>query len=309
MVIASHSANVLEVPKSVIFGDSGVDIFFIISGFVIGLASQRETNLPQFYWKRIIRIVPLYWIALALFFLLPHFMVNKEVTASNLIHSIFLFPKFEHGWWPLLFPAWTLSYEMFFYGVFGIVILRKDAFWPVVAGLVVFSLVRIPSNDSIFTQVVMLEFVAGLLVARFLPFMKRNEGLGLTLIFCAALTIGCNYKDVTNRVLYWGVPSLLLIIGALHLEERMKKIPHVLGEASYSMYLFHITIMTCARDGFFFFGIDLQAHRIIGMTMLFVMAVALGICIHLCIERPLLAFLRAKVLPRNRNALREKSST
>jgi exopolysaccharide production protein ExoZ len=303
MVIASHSANVLGVEKTFTAGDSGVDIFFIISGFVIGLVGNTESSLPQFYLKRFIRVVPLYWVAMAVFFPLPHFMVDPEISVSNALHSLFLIPKFEAGWWPMLFPAWTLCYEVFFYAVFGIVILRKDAFWPVVIGLVMFSLITIPSNQSIFKQVVVLDFVAGLLVARFLPLMKRNEVLGVALIVCGAVTVLLNYKDVRIRVPYWGVPSLMIVLGCLHLENRAKKIPKVLGEASYSMYLFHITVMTTAREGFALVGINLKDHYAIGMMLLFTIAVPVGIGIHVLIEKPMLKFLRSALLRPGRNSV------
>ncbi len=105
-------------------GAVGVDIFFVISGFIMGTIGYRETPL-DFMMKRIIRIVPLYWLvtaAVCLVSLIPGVFHQFSCDLPSLLQSLFFIPYVNQAGHiePLMVPGWTLNYEMFFYAVFAV---------------------------------------------------------------------------------------------------------------------------------------------------------------------------------------------
>ena len=106
------------------FGIWGVDIFFVISGFIMMYVT--ENNQKNFLIKRIIRIVPLYWIltlgvfSIAIFY--PDLLNNTTANFEHLIKSLFFVPfdKNSSGHFPILFLGWTLNFEIIFYILFSI---------------------------------------------------------------------------------------------------------------------------------------------------------------------------------------------
>lgn len=94
-----------------------MDIFFVISGFIIGMVAFLSHLLLQ---RRIIRVVTLYWLAtlmlVALAVVLPGEMNSTVVTAETLLKSMFFIPfEMPLRIGPLLGQGWTLNYEIFFY--------------------------------------------------------------------------------------------------------------------------------------------------------------------------------------------------
>jgi exopolysaccharide production protein ExoZ len=130
-VIAEAAA---EFPQ--LYGPFGVDLFFVISGFVMVYSSERLFGRPdapiKFFARRFVRIVPLYWAATAIlvWFVVP-FASTKAV-----LGSLFFTPRIPSEA-PLLYVGWTLIFEMFFYTVFAIALLAQRRV-AVVAGASVF---------------------------------------------------------------------------------------------------------------------------------------------------------------------------
>lgn len=111
-----------------IFGDGlwGVDLFFVISGFIMCHATARSGR--NFFLKRIIRIVPLYWLGTlfiyALALTLPQLLNTTTANPVDLLKSLLFIPFIKGGIpVPIVFQGWTLNYEMFFYGLFWISLL------------------------------------------------------------------------------------------------------------------------------------------------------------------------------------------
>ncbi|MEI8622584.1 acyltransferase [Pseudoalteromonas sp. B129b] len=119
MVLLTHTSFKLENNGSDLLswfniGGYGVDLFFIISGFIMCLTVQdKKINFTTFMKQRVIRIIPLYWlmtsVALIIFFINPS-LVNSSGGVTSIISSYLLIPD---GTKYLVNNGWTLSYEFF----------------------------------------------------------------------------------------------------------------------------------------------------------------------------------------------------
>ena len=184
LVFWGHAINAVTAQVAAefphLYGPFGVDIFFVISGFVMVYSSESLFGRPgapsKFFARRIARIVPLYWAATAI---LVWFVVPYASTKA-VLGSLFFAPHIPSEA-PLLFVGWTLIFEMFFYAVFAIALLAKRRF-AVVAGasvfLVAFSVVfgPAPSTDNLWgppaassvaylADPVIMEFIFGMMIA------------------------------------------------------------------------------------------------------------------------------------------------
>ncbi|GGD43107.1 acyltransferase family protein [Aureimonas glaciei] len=294
LVVAFHVSD-----GAFVTGAAGVDIFFVISGFIMGTVGVRETPLT-FLKKRVVRIVPLYWAVtlfmctVSLFGLFARF--NFE--AGQLLKSLFFIPYFDPSGhiWPLVVVGWTLNLEILFYAVFAFALLagmpvRLSAAILVLLVLGGYGFAPAAAPLQLWTSPLLLEFVAGLLLATVLQ--PAGRFLGLVLITLAAVALAAigaaNWFEPEWRILAWGIPSAMIVAGALAIERagawptRALKPLEAIGDASYSLYLLHGLVIAFA-------------HRLIGdglMVNLAIVVASIGIALvsfHL-FERPVGRFL------------------
>jgi exopolysaccharide production protein ExoZ len=236
-------------------GFGGVDLFFIISGFVIAKVGNEDSP-REFMAKRLIRIVPLYWavtIGMYVMSFVPGLLTRFTSDQFRLSASLFFVPHFDPAGmvWPLVVPGWTLNYEMFFYIAFAaFLLLRRTSLLPIgLALLVAIGLLAKPTTPIglTYTSPLLLEFASGLLLART---QSAPRAMGLTLLVAGVLLFVCGTAFVTDemqfdrdRVLWLGVPALAIVAGAVSLErvQAWPRLPFLerLGDASYSLYLLH----------------------------------------------------------------------
>jgi exopolysaccharide production protein ExoZ len=319
MVVWHHALEQMPGLKSGLFtnvGALGVDLFFVLSGLIMGVtAAGRATTPSQFVARRIIRIVPLYWaVTLAITIgalAFPALFRTTMVTWSHLLQSLFFVPHWSpshpgHAW-PILVPGWSLNFEMFFYLVFAVSLslpqkLRLGALLAVFAGLVGIGALFGPFQSAVaesFTSHMLLEFAAGVLLAR-LFIVGRLAGpvvlscllfaVGWALIFVSTATsvlLGCSF----------------VVAGALHPRALALRQPllKALGDASYSIYLTHLVALGIERS--------LWAKALptpdrpslaIGFVSVGLVASALlGYLVYVAVERPLTRWLNAKLSARN----------
>jgi len=124
-------------PNVLNFGMAGVDIFFVISGFIMVYVTHKWTagaakHIPEFLSSRALRIYPLYWIVslplLGLYLLRPDLVFSASVwNEPNLLKSFLLWPDVAY---PLLEIGWTLIHEMSFYLIFALILIAPRRIRP-----------------------------------------------------------------------------------------------------------------------------------------------------------------------------------
>lgn len=304
------------------FGAVGVDIFFVISGFVITLTASRflrPYGFQDFLFKRLIRIVPCYWLStLALVFMSRYFEI-QSFGKLNIVQSLFFLPRFQDNdyYLPVLGVGWTLSFEMYFYLILGCLILfqvkqTKVATICIVSGLAVLGLL-IPNQNLSFihfmTSPLLLEFVFGCMIgivyqSRFTVPRKvafLTYSIGIVLLSLTAI-YGCGHIGEAHllfknayeikRVLVWGIPSAMIVLGLLWSEVAGKtfssKALLLIGEASYSIYLFHWFALFCLEKIWNITGVQLP-NLFVVLAVLF--STLLGILFYFSIEMNITNFL------------------
>jgi peptidoglycan/LPS O-acetylase OafA/YrhL len=113
------------------FGPSAIDFFFVLSGFILTYVHKDDINRPRalvgYLWRRYSRAYLFYWLVLAavvpIFFAFPHFGYGDERTPDLIVRSIFLLPHPETR--TVIIASWTMVYEVFFFAMFGVLILNR----------------------------------------------------------------------------------------------------------------------------------------------------------------------------------------
>lgn len=327
--ISEAQFNYLFLNNFFIFGDSGVDLFFVLSGFIIFYIHRSDINVKtkfkSFILKRFVRIYPFYWL-LTILALFSYFFVpalwDKTYTLTSLggiIKSIFLIPQEQY---PVVGVGWTLSYELLFYFMFSLLIfLRPKLSVPIVSGwllltLGLFFLETFSSFEAtpfylkfLFSRY-NLEFIFGV-IAAYLVYkirfkIKVNQAflvLNLGVILFALCCIFFKPGELLNiRIIAYGISSMLIILGAALIDLIAPlKIPTFLlhlGNASYSIYLTNKTLLRLLSGG----ALEVKLERAFGyfltMSLIIVVTVALGCLVYSSVEKPLLEFSRKKLVKR-----------
>jgi exopolysaccharide production protein ExoZ len=243
------------------FGASGVHIFFVISGFIMVYTSfsgpKADFSRYNFFLKRFVRIYPIYWFYCILYIAFHHYVGHAyDASAKELFGSFLLFP----GYSPLIIgPGWTLSYEVYFYLCFGIVMalsLFRGLFI-----LAIFFLLSIALGLAfhvvdpvlrVVTDSLLIEFLLGASVAYLIVVgVKLPVGLSYALQALALAGFLAGYLLGYSRfpsLIMWGIPSAALLAGLVFNERNglllnwVKKCAF-LGDCSYSLYLIHILLI------------------------------------------------------------------
>lgn len=269
-VVIVHASKRVEdsladsVNAFLVIGHGGVDLFFVISGFIMwSITKQRPTDPGNFWIKRLVRIVPTYWIAVlawTAFMLLAGYNWLK-ITPEHVLLSLGFVPHysptFPEDIWPVLIPGWTLNYEMFFYLVFGLTLFapaksRLLLLCGSMLALVAFGFVLDPQQAwaVTYTSPLLLEFMGGVLVAEL--WMRAPGGvlrnaivLGVGLFLFIFIGPSVDAEDYASRTLYFGAPAILIASGFVGLGTRVPHLPLLekLGDASYAIYLFHLFLI------------------------------------------------------------------
>ncbi len=311
---------------SIGIGAAGVDIFFVISGFImVATTMGRRTTPLAFLLKRIARLVPVYWFVTLVIVLLV--MVGfrpigvLEIRPSYVVQSL-LFIPFMRGEFvePLNSVGWTLNYEMFFYVVFAALLVVRSDGWRIaglVAVLVGLGLSSLADPAGLlaryYTRPIVIEFALGAVLgyAYMLTLDRpaaawRLPGYGLIaagVLLLVASEVVAQHLAVQiellafPRPLVWGTSGLLIVAGALAAERSgavwRSRVLIQQGNASYSIYLVHNLVLHTA----FKIAGAIGLGGIAGVAVIFVLAFGttcvLGMLLYRWVELPMNQGLRS----------------
>jgi peptidoglycan/LPS O-acetylase OafA/YrhL len=234
-----------------------VDIFFVISGFVMTVSSAPLLTATHpartFLARRLERILPMYWIVttlkVALLLAVPALAMNALGTSWHVLGSYLMFPSYE----PVIVAGWTLNFEMAFYVLFATALAWRVPVLRVVAPVLLLAVLLgaiPPSRDThlvpFYENSMVIEFLFGILLAKALHRVRRIAwpvAAAMVLLGFATLLFWADPNFSLFRGELWGVPALAVVCGAVALEGRIGlRAPAwllELGDASYSIYLTH----------------------------------------------------------------------
>ena len=260
-----------------------------------------------FFRRRILRIYPIYWICAGMY-LIGHAMLGLRfnLSAIDFLGAIFLFPDFS---FKIIGPGWTLSYEVFFYLCFGLFMTAGLNRGLVLLGISFAFLVALgivlPFDTPLWnfvTNSLLLEFLAGsaigwLFTRNHLP--HRGGGFVTILalsLFAAGILFG---YDRFPSALMWGVPSALLIAGAVMMESKrqaplwVQKVGYF-GDSSYALYLIHLLVITIALQLSMKITLPIEFPPAVLAGFISIVALAIAEILHHRIEKPLLRTLNSR---------------
>jgi exopolysaccharide production protein ExoZ len=331
LVVLSHALDVIVEhrilpewfrPVGFSIGGLGVATFFVISGFIMVTISYDDfgsfSKSLRFARRRLIRIVPTYWIATLVAFALYQIApLSRKPSVTELAKSLTFVPyPTEPGMdmQPVLGQGWTLNYEMFFYALFTIALILPRrigliglflAFFVVVAeGSLVKPFSDIAPAQTVFTFLsdpIILLFSAGMAIG----VLKQHLGGRFVLRYPFWIAVALLGVQILVNIVF-RIPSRLpfpeilsiWIAGALAVAAcafaapvsggRFETIAEALGDASYSTYLFHIFVVVALK----------MVFPITTVTTVFFVVGALllsnlfGLVFYRTIERPISALLQ-----------------
>ncbi len=272
--IAATSVAYLHLYVTPNFGAFGVDIFFVLSGFVIALVTSTQKSPTLFAINRLTRIVPIYWLLttflLLIIFIKPEY-VHETTAASatflNYIKSLLFIPYYgASDMKPLLRVGWTLNYEMLFYFCVWIALIFTKRFTLVIALLILLTLYIMLGNvwgnklmNEFFGSELIFEFGLGIAAYKIYANKILNKISKYLLIIVSVVAYGFMAIAEANeysgsRFIVFGVPSFLLVICAVGLESFVEELNKTLvstltsmGDASYATYLTHWYVIVAFR--------------------------------------------------------------
>src|SRR6266702_793883 len=295
-----------------VFGEFRVDVFFVLSGFVIALALEAgTTSVRDFVVSRLVRIVPLYWLATLLVFfgalLRPDLFNSTTANVPELLKSLFFIPyRKESGhMFPMLFVGWTLNYEMLFYAASALALWRFRRHVPLVFAAITLLLATLflitslaHSNRALVEFLAydrLLELPLGIAV-----WFAWKTGVripvalaapGAVAMYVLMTCIERAWPDV-SPVVGLGVPTSLLLLSTLSLEglvvdSALTRGLLYLGDASYATYLSHPFVVEGMRKLVpkVVHGFDVRSPG--GVILATVVASVVGCVVYRYVDKPL----------------------
>jgi len=306
-------------------GAAGTDIFFIISGFVMVVATVgRESPLHparKFLERRIARVVPLYWLITAVVVAkglwvrsnseFQNHVAHVAYTPAYVLCSLFFIPFKDTS--PIVFTGWTLSYEMFFYLLFAIPLALRIGVVRTLAPLLLILGVLGYLNHAGWPAIAMLvsplllEFLAGLLLGYAVLHGKIGNHWLMGALGILAMVVLClvGLPYLSLRLLIWGVPAFCILLGTVAMEPVASRgwpgWVLLIGDSSYSLYLSHVVVLPVVEKILVMSGLLRTneggfATEIPVVIISSVISIVVGLAVFLWIERPMNGIIRRYLL-------------
>lgn len=329
-VVMLHASEVLvkynvTVPifSELKFGGWGVDLFFVISGFIMIFIIYGSTgkliDTRNFWLRRLVRIAPPYWIfmsfVIAISIVAPRFTEYKP-SIDHIVASYLFIPWTDIRGIvaPPLRIGWSLNYEAYFYLVFGLTLLLPAhrqlgalIFWAIASTLIGYCWAPESPLLQMITDTRLLEFVSGAVIGHL---WMHGKVLPLPLAIAALaggafmICIGDIYLNSLPPTLSLGIAAMMMVNGAVSIESRHSDtfqwiFPKKLGDWSYAIYLTHI--LTLGIFGRISITIKLDQHlpAILILFLALCTATMVGWFVYRFIERPVHAWMDQRLFPRS----------
>ncbi|MEO6875210.1 MAG: acyltransferase [Opitutaceae bacterium] len=303
-------------------GAVGVDLFFVISGFIMSYTARRGGlhQAREFLVRRAVRIYPLYWLCslVMIAVLVSPWVQGFHAQPLALFQSFVLYPTlYEQSVRPvILAQGWTLIYEVLFYLIFALTLWQtrvRQCISVLGALALLFTFAHLlPGLHPVLVLLrdqVLFEFVFGLVLGLIItetafrfsaPAAWVVIGAGLLLLAPSAFHDGYGWQ--IPRLWKFGVPAFLLIGGSvLRRDVESLRFPSalgVMGDASYSIYLMHVVVFLLCHTA----RLRLHFLQTLPFDVYFLLlsgcAVAIGVVFHFVAEKPLIRYCRNLVEPR-----------
>lgn len=282
------------------FGTFGVDIFFVISGFVMLLSTEIKTK--NFFLKRLIRILPIYYIFTVGVFIIswkfPFLVNNTTADINHLIKSFFFIPfdKNGIGHYPILFIGWTLNYEMYFYSLFAVSLIISKRYRSLLSTFFLsFSYILCKDQTylplMVYSNSIVFEFVLGMMIYELIIVVRYRYIVYMSLMIFIAMFWGS--ISINERFFYYGIPSAFAVGFFIYFFEgkNMPKFLLVLGSASYAMYITHPFVIQIFSKVLNWFDSNI-IFQMSASVLSFLLINLLALGIYYFIELPSIKFLR-----------------
>lgn len=281
-------------------GHSGVDLFFVLSGFIILLVHRRDVDRPdrlgRYTWRRLVRVWPLYWLALAI--TIAKTIVGGHVapSAGEVVWNMALLPTTGE---PILGIAWTLQFEAVFYLLFGLLLVDRRLGIAALGSwlALVIGGLTVGWQVSVATSAFALEFGLGMAAATLVRrgTVTQPARIAMTggLLFAAAwIAEAARLLDGYGTLarMAYGVPAAMIVAGVAAWRPSVPQPLRTLGAASYAIYLFHLLGIGAAWQLLGRAGATMPS---VGwFVTLATSGILSGLVSHRLVERPMLARLR-----------------
>ena len=308
-VVVWHAQGQVGLPETQVL-QAGIEIFFVISGYVMWLIlSERPVSPGVFLQKRLARVVPLYWLLTSLMVVLllvaPQLLQSTRFDLAHVVAS-YLFvawpnPVEAAGLKPVMIPGWTLNYEMAFYVLLTLSLmlkarLRGGFVIGVLLALTALSVLPLPPVAGFYASPFMAEIALGVGLAMVFPRLPerwlRHGGL-IFILGCGLLLAGGSVIDAEahGRLVLLALPATLIVAGLVAVEQagRLPSLPvlKAVGDASYPLYMIHPVLLSAMAQALTWTGLALPPWLYVVAAV--VITSIVGWFAHLWLERPLIA--------------------
>jgi peptidoglycan/LPS O-acetylase OafA/YrhL len=295
-------------------GPAGVDIFFVISGFIVCYSASRAISQDgsslvasgKFAVKRAVRIFPVYWVALAVAWLVaPHINLAPAPEPLPEYHPIrYILLLNVHN--NKIRQAWTMAYEIYFYAMLAVLILfRSKDIYRLVAAWIVAEIVAVGvaacvpgfvAKEYVPLSPLILEFCAGCVVAFLIDKGVKGAGWASLIYGVVLFSLGCYINSKVGnweygwRALLFGPSVALVLYGLIEVERNgfvlFPRAVQKLGDASYSIYIWHYMLfLVCMHYIDKYSALSYMPGWTL-VLMMIALSIAVGFVSYYIIEKP-----------------------